>query len=76
MGTQKGLRALSSVMEQEDIGDKEWAMPWDVVAVDRLFVPRRRVGDSAKYVFAEHGLYIDDADPGQRRGKLHYFKKH
>lgn len=70
MGTSAGLRALSSKMGR-DVSKHEWSMPWDVVAVPAVFETQRFLGDSVKFIFAEEGLFVDDEDVGQHRGKLH-----
>jgi hypothetical protein len=72
MGTESGLRALSSAMGR-DVSNHEWSMPWDIVAIPPVFETRRRLGDSVKFVFAEEGLFVDNEDVGQHRGKLHRF---
>jgi hypothetical protein len=68
MGTFAGLRALSDLINVPDVAEMEWVMPWDTPCIPASFVPRRLVGDSAKFVFKEHGLFVNGMDIGQHRG--------
>ena len=68
MGTLAGLAALSSELNVPDLAEMVWVMPWDTACIPALFVPRRLVGDSAKYVFKEHGLFVNAGDVGHHRG--------